>query len=72
MKIVQVCPCPFPSLGGPAKTFQQFHEAIGAQTVGFLNPLDGLNEKPVVPLAATVRTLGGVMPSRYYYALPWR
>jgi len=67
MNLVQICPNPFPALGGPAKTYRQFHDAVGARSVGFLAPHDGAGEQAVVPLAATVRTLGGRL-ARYYYA----
>lgn len=67
MNLLQICPRPFPALGGPAKTYRQFHEAVGARTVGFLAPDDGAGEEAVVPLAARVRTLGGKI-GRYYYA----
>jgi glycosyltransferase involved in cell wall biosynthesis len=64
---VQVCHHPFPSLGGPAKTIQQFHAAVGARTIGFAGPTDGTPEKAVVTLSPEVRTIGGKLAS-YYYA----
>ncbi len=65
--IVQVCHHPFPSLGGPAKTIRQFHDAIGARTVGFVIENGARQEEPVVPLVAQVKTMGGKL-SRYFYA----
>ncbi len=65
--IVQVCHHPFPSLGGPAKTIRQFHEAIGARTVGFTTENGARQETPVVPLTAQVKTMGGKF-SQYFYA----
>ena len=67
--IVQVCHHPFPSLGGPAKTIQQFHAAVGARTIGFVAPGRFSAEKTVVPLVAQVSCLGGRM-AHYHYALP--
>lgn len=67
MKLLQICPNPFPALGGPAKTYRQFHDAVGARTIGLLKPTDGVGETPIVPLAATVKVLGGKI-GRYYYA----
>jgi glycosyltransferase involved in cell wall biosynthesis len=67
MNLLQICPNPFPALGGPAKTYRQFHDAVGAATIGFIAPTDGAGEKAVVPLAASVHTLGGKI-GRYYYA----
>ena len=68
MKIVQICPCPFPSLGGPAKTFQQFHEAVELETIAFVRPSDGRGEKAVVPIAVTVRTRDWPGVGHYYSA----
>lgn len=64
--IVQVCHHPFPSLGGPAKTIRQFHDAVGARTVGFVSG-NAISEEAVVPLAARVKTMGGKL-AHYYYA----
>ena len=65
--IVQVCHHPFPSLGGPAKTIQQFQTAIGARTIGFVATSHGTQEKAVVPLVSEVRAIGGKI-AHYYYA----
>jgi len=67
MNIVQICPRPFPSLGGPAKTYQQFH-AIGALTIGWAPTDQGIGEHPVVPLHESIRTFGGRVLGQYYYA----
>ena len=67
MNFVQVCHHPFPSIGGPAKTYRQFHDAVGARTVGFVAPGIGAGETTVVPLAAEVRAFGGKI-ARYHYA----
>jgi glycosyltransferase involved in cell wall biosynthesis len=72
MNALQICPNPFPSLGGPAKTYRQFHEAVGVRSLGFVAPSDGINQNPVVPLADVVRTLGGRGIRKYYYAPPAR
>jgi glycosyltransferase involved in cell wall biosynthesis len=68
MNALQICPRPFPALGGPAKTYRQFYQAIGARALGFVAPDDGVNEEPVVPLVSVVRTLGGKGIHGYYYA----
>jgi glycosyltransferase involved in cell wall biosynthesis len=67
MNLVQVCHQPFPSLGGPAKTYQQFHEAAGVRAIGFVLPEEQRRETPVVPLAVTVPVVGGKV-GRYFYA----
>lgn len=68
MNALQLCPNPFPSLGGPANTYRQFHQALGARTLGFIAPGDGAHEKVAVPLESVVSTLGGSWIGKYYYA----
>lgn len=67
MNLLQICLNPFPVHGGPAKTYRQFHEAVGVRTIGFLAPSEGAGQDAVVPLDVTVRTRGGKI-GRYYYA----
>jgi glycosyltransferase involved in cell wall biosynthesis len=68
MRTLQICLNPFPSLGGPAKTYQQFYDAVDARALAFLAPDDGMGEEAVVPLDLVVKTLGGKKIRGYYFA----
>lgn len=70
MTIVQVCPCPFPSLGGPARSYQHFDQTLQTKIIGWLRSGEATTEKPVVPLAATVPVFDRYGLGRYYYAAP--
>ena len=68
MNIVHICPRPFPSLGGPAKNYQQFQQAMGGDTIAWVAAHDGIGEEPVLSLAEIIRTVGGRTLGQYYYA----
>ena len=72
MKVVQVCPYPFPSMGGPARSYQHFNLILHSDVIGLVRPRHAAREKPVVPLRVTVRVIDPLGLGHYYYAPPAR
>jgi glycosyltransferase involved in cell wall biosynthesis len=72
MKVVQICPYPFPSLGGPARSYKHFNRILHSKVVGLVRPFRAALEKPVVPLDLTVRVIDPLGLGYYYYAPPSR
>lgn len=70
MRVVQICPTPFPSLGGPAKNYAQFHAALNTETICFIRPSDGVGEIMVVPTKINIRTVDFPLLTHYYYTEP--
>ena len=71
MKIVQICPSPFPLTGGPAKNYFQFQKALGSSTVCFIRPGEGDMADCTVKATALVKVSRGPLFWRYYYSFPW-
>jgi len=72
MKVVQICPYPFPSLGGPARSYQHFNRIMHSEVVGMVRARHAAREKPVVPLKVTVPAFDPAGFGYYYYAPPAR
>jgi glycosyltransferase involved in cell wall biosynthesis len=68
MNIVQICPTPFLSLGGPARNYIQFHLALDTRPIVFIRPGEGIGEQMVVPSLVNIRTINFPLLTRYYYA----
>ena len=68
MKVVQICPYPFPSLGGPARSYQHFNRILHSEVIGLVRARHAAVEKPVVPLNVTVRVIDPLHLGYYYYA----
>jgi glycosyltransferase involved in cell wall biosynthesis len=68
MKVVQICPYPFPSLGGPARSYQHFNRILHSKVIGLVRASHAAKEKPVVPLSLTVRVLDPLKLGYYYFA----
>ncbi len=72
MRVVQVCPYPFPSLGGPARSYMHFNRIMHSEVIGFVRASHATREKPVVPLSVAVTVHDPVNLGYYYYATPGR
>lgn len=70
MKVVQVCPYPFPSLGGPARSYMHFNRIMHSEVIGFVRACHATREKAVVPLSVAVTVHDPLNLGYYYYATP--
>jgi len=71
MKVVQICPYPFPSLGGPARSYMHFNRIMHSEVIGLVRPFRDAQEKPVLPLKVKVRVFDPIKFGYYYFAWPW-
>lgn len=67
MTIVQICPSPFPSTGGPARNYVQFRNAIRSEVICFVRPGEGAREQFVVTPTHVVTASRLPLLRKYYY-----
>jgi glycosyltransferase involved in cell wall biosynthesis len=72
MNVVQICPSPFPLIGGPARNYFQFQTAVASRTVCFVRPGEGVMSECTVKTSAVLKVSAIPILWRFYYVFPWR